>query len=182
MHLAPDPSIRVTQDDLDFVRQPDPAAETPYLGVVRHYAGWRARAFKTQIGPVQLTPRAAAVAMVQWWKREYGMDWRAFWEMRQANGWKVVKGGVVRFPERCDVRVWLAVPEDPDAGGWLVRGKRGWMLSNARPASPRFENSYHARISFPTPVSSWLSPPMRGPTSHRSSSAGVTPKPTTTTG
>lgn len=141
MHLDPDQSIRVTQDDLDFVRQTDPAADVPYAGVVRHWSGWRARAFRAQVGGVYPTPRAAAVAMVQWWKGEYGELWRAYWAMRQANGWRVVRD---RRTGRCDVRVWVA----GGGGGWLVREKRRWVLRADRPAVPRFDGANHARRCF----------------------------------
>lgn len=161
MHIARAPDFarqfdagRVTQSDLDTLKNRDPHAPHPYHGVAPHKGGWRGRAFRRQIGEVQPTPRAAAVLLILWWKATYGPRWADFWAYRQTQGWKVVStwktvrrafgAGQTRVRVGCDVRVW-----DKDGpGGWLKANKRGVVLSGDRPNRPAFVDPPAARAAF----------------------------------
>jgi hypothetical protein len=139
------PPARVLQDDLDFIRHPDPCSESPYLNVVPHKGGWRARAFRKQVGPVEPTPRGAAVHLVSWWKWVYGERWREYWAFRQSSGWQVRRAR----SGRCDVQVWIAAGWGcREQTGWLVPSRGGFTLSPLQPSSPRFAGDRSARQAF----------------------------------
>lgn len=87
----------VSASDLQVLADTRPDAPSQYCGVYPERDAWVARAFKRRVGPPQPTPRAAAILLVQWWKRRYGERWREAWHYRQTAGWVAV---------RCRAGVW----------------------------------------------------------------------------
>ena len=86
-HFNPD---IVTNDDLAIISNTAPDSTTGYFGVFVHRGRYRAIAFHLRIGEAQITPRAAAIQLVRFWKYWFGPSWASCFRAKKGHAWSIV--------------------------------------------------------------------------------------------
>lgn len=88
-----------------------------FHGVYPKGTSWCAKPWKSyHLGSTFRTPRQAALAVVGWWKRHFGAQWKEAYALRRERPWSIVK--------YCCDPGWLMWSND----GRLTSGAHGYRL------------------------------------------------------